>query len=78
MMMVDGVFILAQRGSDVLGSAIFDADPKNGFLWCVVATTLMYAVTVPVILLIPRHVISNADGEPNPELAADVRAEIAG
>jgi len=77
MMMVDGVFILASRASDVLGSAIYDADPKNGFLICVIATTLMYAATVPVILLIPKNVIANADGEPNPGLDAELRAEIA-
>ena len=77
MMMVDGVFILASRGSDVLGSAIYDADPKNGFLWCVIATTVMYAAILPVIFLIPKHVIANADGEPNPALEADVLAEIA-
>jgi hypothetical protein len=78
MMLVDGVFILASRGSDVLGSAIYDADPAHGFLWCVIATTVMYAATVPVILLIPPHVIANADGEPNPALDADIRAEAAG
>ncbi|MGD0143781.1 MAG: MFS transporter [Rhizomicrobium sp.] len=77
MMMVDGVYVLASRGSDVLGSAIYDADPKNGFLWCVIATTLVYAAILPVIFLIPRHVIANADGEPNPALDTDVRAEIA-
>ena len=39
MMMVDGVLVLAQRGGDVLGSKIYDSDPKNGFLYCVIATT---------------------------------------
>lgn len=78
MMLVDGVFILASRGSDVLGSAIYDADPAHGFLWCVIATTVMYAASLPVILLIPPHVIANADGEPNPALDAQVRVEISG
>lgn len=77
MMMVEGVYIFASRGSDVLGSAIYDADPKNGFLWCVIATTLMYAATVPMILLVPKHVMATADGEANPELERDVLAEIA-
>jgi hypothetical protein len=43
----------------------------------VIATTLVYAAILPVIFLIPRHVIANADGEPNPALDTDVRAEIA-
>jgi MFS family permease len=77
MMMVEGVWFLASRASDVLGSAIYQADPKNGFLWCVIATTIMYAAMVPVILLVPKHVMDTADGEPNPALEADVRAEVA-
>jgi MFS family permease len=75
MMLVDGVYLLASRGSDVLGSAIYDADPKNGFLYCVIATTIIYAATVPMILLIPKDVIANADGQPNPGGPAEVRAE---
>ena len=75
MMLVDGVYLLASRGSDVLGSAIYDADPKNGFLYCVIATTIIYAATVPMILLIPKDVIANADGQPNPGGPAQVRAE---
>jgi hypothetical protein len=77
MMMVEGVWFLASRSSDVLGSAIYQADPKNGFLWCVIATTVMYAAMVPVILLVPKHVMETADGEPNLALEAGVRAEIA-
>jgi len=77
MMLVEGVWLLASRASDVLGSAIYQADPKNGFLWCVIATTVMYAAIVPMILLVPKHVMATADGEPNAALEADVRAEIA-
>jgi len=65
-----------QRGSDVLGSAIFDANPKNGFFVCVIATTVLYAAIVPLILLAPSHVVATRDGERNPALEADVRAEI--
>lgn len=77
MMLVEGVYLLASRLSDVLGSAIYQADPKNGFLWCVIATTVMYAATVPMILLVPKHVMATADGERNLALEADVRAETA-
>jgi hypothetical protein len=77
MMLVDGVYIFAFRGSDVLGAAIYDADPKHGFLWCVIATTLIYIAILPMLFLIPRDVIARADGESNPELDAEVQAEIA-
>ena len=77
MMLVEGVYLLASRGSDVLGAAIYQSDPRHGFLWCVIATTLMYAATVPMILLVPRHVMATSDGERNPALEADVLKEIA-
>ena len=77
MMLVEGVYYLAARGSYVLGSAIYDAFPRNGFYICVIATSLIYLAILPVIFLIPHHVIASRDGEANPELDADVRAELA-
>jgi Na+/melibiose symporter-like transporter len=77
MMAVDGVYMLASRGSDVLGSAIYDADPKHGFLWCVIATTLIYTAILPVIFLIPKDVVANADGVPNPAFDSEIAGEIA-
>ena len=75
MMLVDGFYILSLRASDVVGSAIYDADPKNGFLWCVIATVVLYAAILPMIWLIPSHVMANADGEPHAVLEPDVPAE---
>jgi Na+/melibiose symporter-like transporter len=82
MMLVDGVYVLAQRGGDVLGSKIYNGDPVHGFLYCVVATTAVYALILPLILLIPREIIASADGEPNAAVGAAAlpepgRAEIA-
>jgi len=64
MMLVYGVYILSLRGSDVIGSAIYDLDPRVGFQWCVALTALVYTCILPVILLIPREVIATRDGEP--------------
>jgi len=75
MMLVDGFYILSLRASDVVGSAIYDADPKNGFLWCVIVTVVLYAAILPMIWLIPSHVMANADGEPHAVPEADVPAE---
>ena len=77
MMMVDGVFILSYRGGDLLGSHIYQSSPEHGFLYCALATTAVYALILPVLLLIPKELIATADGETNPTVDAEVRAEIA-
>lgn len=77
MMMVDGVFALSSRGGDMLGTWIYSAGKPHGFLYCVIATTLVYAAILPLILLIPKHIIATADGEENPEAIKEVLAEIA-
>jgi len=77
MMMIDGVNQLSQRGGDLVGSKIYSASPTHGFLYCVIATTLDYALMLPVILLVPKHVMNTRDGEDNPALGAEVAAEVA-
>ena len=76
MMLVDGVLLLSSRGSDVLGSWIYNQSPAHGFLYCVIATTIVYALILPAILLAPKELIATADGEPNPAVEAEVIAEI--
>jgi hypothetical protein len=77
MMLVDGAYQLSYRGGDLLGSKIYASSPHNGFLYCVIATTTVYALILPVLLLIPKSLIATADGEANPEISAEVLAEIA-
>ena len=79
MMLVDGMFILANRGGDKLGVWIYDLSPKYGFLYCVIATTAVYAAILPLLLLIPKALIATADGEKNNEIeAAGAAAAAAG
>jgi MFS family permease len=61
MMLVEGVGLLSLRASDAFGSAVYDANPRNGFLYCVVATTLVYALILPTLLLIPRRIIASTE-----------------
>jgi Na+/melibiose symporter-like transporter len=68
MMMVDGVFALSNRGGDLLGSKIYNSSPTNGFIYCVAATTIVYALILPLILLVPKRLIATADGERNVEM----------
>jgi MFS family permease len=64
MMMVDGVLALSSRGGDLLGSRIYSSSPKYGFIYCVIVTTAVYALILPLILLVPKRIIATADGEP--------------
>lgn len=76
MMLVDGVYVLSLRGGDILGARIYNSSPSHGFLYCVIATTAVYALILPTLLLIPKELIATADGEPNPVVDAEVLAEI--
>jgi MFS family permease len=76
MMLIEGGNQLSSRGSDRLGTWIYGLSPSHGFLYCVIATTIIYALIVPVILLVPKELLATADGEANPVLAAEVLAEI--
>ncbi len=77
MMMVDGMYMLSYRGGDILGARIYASSPEHGFLYCALATTAVYALILPVILLIPKDLIATMDGEANPELERQTLAEIA-
>src|SRR5260221_13624671 len=61
MMLVDGVLLLSSRGGDLLGSEIYNSSQKHGFLYCVIATTIVYALILPLILLVPKALIATAD-----------------
>jgi MFS family permease len=76
MMLVDGVVALSDRGGDLLGSTIYNSSPTHGFVYCVIATTVVYTLILPVILLVPKELIATADGEPNPQVEAEVLTEI--
>jgi hypothetical protein len=76
MMLVEGVFVLSARGGDLLGSSIYISSPEYGFLYCVIATTAVYALILPLILLVPKELIATADGESNPKIEAEILKEI--
>ena len=78
MMMVEAGNLLSTRGGDLLGSWIYGSSPTHGFLYCVIAITVVYALMLPVLRLIPRELLVTTDGEPNPAVEAELLAEIAG
>lgn len=74
MMLVDGVLALSARAGDLLGSWIYNSGAAHGFTWCVIATTVVYALILPLIPLAPKALIATRDGEANPEAGVDVNA----
>ncbi len=76
MMMVAGMYELAYRGGDVVGTQIYAHSATHGFLYCVAAGTATSALMLPILLLIPKKLVATADGERNPDVDAQVLAEI--
>lgn len=70
LMLVDGAYQLSYRGGDLLGSWIYSRSSTYGFFYCVLATTAVYLLILPVLLLIPKELISSTDGEPYVEMDA--------
>jgi MFS family permease len=70
MMLIESGQQISYRGGDWLGTKIFEASPARGFFWCVIVTTLVYVLIVPLLFLIPKQLIATAEGEPNPLLDA--------
>ncbi|HWE99539.1 MAG TPA: MFS transporter [Caulobacteraceae bacterium] len=76
MMLVESANLLATRGSDLVGVGLYKLSPTYGFIYCVIAITIVYASMLPVMLLIPRHLLRTADGERDPEAEHEVLAEL--
>jgi hypothetical protein len=77
MMLVAAGAMLAQRGGDLLGAKLYAGSAEHGFLYCVIATTIVYALILPVIPWIPKQLIATTDGERNLAVEAETQAEIA-
>jgi hypothetical protein len=77
MMLVAGVWSLSARGGDVLGSAIYNASPTHGFLYCVIAITVVYALILPIILLVPRELTDRGDGDAGSKVDVKSAEEVA-
>ncbi len=76
MMLVAGMYELAYRGGDFVGTQIYASSATHGFTYCVVAATATSILMLAVLPLIPREIIATTDGERSPEVEAEVLAEI--
>jgi len=70
LMMSGSLYFVVSRFGDVLGTNLYDH--YGGFTVCVIAITIVYALILPTLLLIPKSLIATADGQaPEYELAAE-------
>jgi MFS family permease len=70
LMMSGGLYFIASRFGDVLGTNLYDH--YGGFSVCVIAITIVYALILPALLLVPKRLIATADGQTaEPGLAAN-------
>jgi Major Facilitator Superfamily len=61
LMMSSGLYFIASRFGDVLGTILYDY--YGGFAVCVIAIVAVYALILPALLLVPKHLIATADGQ---------------
>jgi MFS family permease len=61
LMMSNSLYFAVVRFGDVLGTNLYDR--YGGFTVCVIAITAVYALILPVLLLVPKHLVATADGQ---------------
>jgi hypothetical protein len=61
LMMSGALYYVASRFGDVFGTKIYEL--YDGFFPCVVMITIVYALILPLLLLVPRELIALADGK---------------
>jgi Na+/melibiose symporter-like transporter len=61
LMFSGSLYYIASRFGDVLGTNLYQR--FGGFSVCVIAITVVYALILPTLLLVPKRLIATADGE---------------
>jgi hypothetical protein len=61
LLMADSLNSIVSRFGDRLGTFLYDH--YGGFTVCVIAITVVYALILPVLLLVPKRLTATADGE---------------
>ena len=60
MMLYASLYYVSWRAGDLLGTYLFDY--YGNFTVCVIATTVVYALIIPILFWIPRQLIDKPDG----------------
>ncbi len=61
LMMSGSLYFIASRFGDVLGTNLYDY--YGDFSACVIAITIVYALILPTLLLVPKRLVATADGQ---------------
>jgi MFS family permease len=61
LMMSNSLYFVVVRFGDVLGTNLYDR--YGGFTVCVIAITIVYALILPALLLVPKKLVATADGQ---------------
>jgi hypothetical protein len=61
LMMSSSLYFVISRFGDILGTTLYDR--YGGFTVCVIAITLVYALILPTLWLVPKELTATADGE---------------
>jgi MFS family permease len=61
LMLSSSLYFIVSRFGDVLGTNLYDH--YGGFVVCVIAITAVYALILPVLLLVPKRLTATADGQ---------------
>ena len=61
LMLSSSLFFIVSRFGDILGTRLYDH--YGGFTACVVAITIVYALILPTLLLVPKRLTATADGQ---------------
>jgi hypothetical protein len=70
LMLSASLYFVVTRFGDVLGTDLYDR--YGGFAVCVIAITIVYALILPTLLLVPSHLTATADGQ-TPDLEFGAR-----
>jgi predicted MFS family arabinose efflux permease len=73
LMASNGAYYLVSRLGDILGTTLYAK--FGGFTVCVIAITVVYALILPALLLVPKHLTATPDGEAMAEKASTLEAE---
>jgi hypothetical protein len=68
LMMSVSLYWVASRFGDILGTNLYEH--LGGFTICVIAITVVYALILPAIWLVPKQLIATPDGEAIEDAAA--------
>lgn len=61
LMISSSLYFVVVRFGDVLGTNLYDR--YGGFTVCVIAITIVYALILPALRLVPKHLVATADGQ---------------